>query len=210
MDDYFEQGLLRFYSPHELRRLQNAVVGICGAGGIGSNCAISLARSGIRHFVIADMDRVEWSNLNRQAYVSHHVGQYKVDALTALLHSINPHITVVAHKERLTRDNLLRYMGDVHILVEAFDVVQSKVDFYEATHDLMIPRIMVSGIAGIGGVAPTQIKQLGENCYIVGDGASGIDRLAPFAPRVAMAANQQADLVLALLLDKEVCHDILP
>ena len=63
----FELSIQKFYTPEELDILQHAVIGILGAGGIGSNCAIRLARSGIRHFIIDDMDTVELSNLNRQS-----------------------------------------------------------------------------------------------------------------------------------------------
>ena len=95
----FEKSLLSFYSPQVLERLQEAVVGIFGAGGIGSNCAISLVRIGIRHFVIDDMDTVELSNLNRQAYFPHHVGKYKVEALKEILTSINPNVTVETYTD---------------------------------------------------------------------------------------------------------------
>ena len=43
-------------------------VGIAGAGGLGSNCAVALARSGVGTLVIADYDVIESSNLNRQYY----------------------------------------------------------------------------------------------------------------------------------------------
>ena len=45
-------------------------IGIAGLGGLGSNIAMMLARSGIRHFVLADFDTVDESNLNRQHYFS--------------------------------------------------------------------------------------------------------------------------------------------
>ena len=43
-------------------------VGIAGAGGLGSNCAVSLARSGIGTLVISDFDVIEPGNLNRQYF----------------------------------------------------------------------------------------------------------------------------------------------
>lgn len=205
----FERGLLNFYKPIELYRLQQTVIAICGAGGIGSNCAMSLARSGMCQFIIIDMDCVEWSNLNRQAYFPYHVGRYKVDALEELLKSINPHITVQTHRERLTKENVLHYVSGAHILVEAFDDVTSKADFYNATSQLVMPRIMVSGVAGVGGASPACVKKMGKNLYIVGDGKSSTEYESPYAPRVTMAANQQADVVLSLVLGKEVFYETL-
>ena len=54
----FEQAIAKFYSESDFSLLQETVIGIMGAGGLGSNCAVNLARSGIRHFIIADYDRV--------------------------------------------------------------------------------------------------------------------------------------------------------
>ena len=60
----FERALSKFYGTEELEALQQAVVGIFGAGGLGSNCAVSLARSGVTHFIVADFDVVELGNIS--------------------------------------------------------------------------------------------------------------------------------------------------
>ena len=49
-------------------------VGIAGAGGLGSNCAVALARSGVGTLVIADFDIIEAANLNRQYYFTDQIG----------------------------------------------------------------------------------------------------------------------------------------
>ena len=49
-------------------RLKDFRIGIAGAGGLGSNCAMALVRSGITKLIIADFDSVDESNLNRQFY----------------------------------------------------------------------------------------------------------------------------------------------
>ncbi len=48
-------------------------VGIAGAGGLGSNCAVALARSGIGTIVVSDYDVIEPANLNRQYYFTSQV-----------------------------------------------------------------------------------------------------------------------------------------
>lgn len=60
----FEQAVTKFYSDENISSLQGAVVGILGAGGLGSNCAVHLVRSGVSQLVITDYDVVEMSNLN--------------------------------------------------------------------------------------------------------------------------------------------------
>ncbi len=49
-------------------RLKNKTVGIAGCGGLGSNCAVALARVGVGKLIIADFDIIEESNLNRQYF----------------------------------------------------------------------------------------------------------------------------------------------
>lgn len=60
-----------------LFNIENVCIGIAGLGGLGSNIAMMLARSGIRHFVLADFDIVDESNLNRQHYFPEHLGRKK-------------------------------------------------------------------------------------------------------------------------------------
>ena len=50
-------------------KLQNASVAIAGLGGLGSNIAVSLARSGVGHLLLVDFDLVDVTNLNRQMYM---------------------------------------------------------------------------------------------------------------------------------------------
>ena len=74
-----------------MERITDAKVIIFGVGGVGSWCAESLVRSGIRHLTIVDSDRVCITNINRQLMATvNTVGQVKVDALKDRLLTINP------------------------------------------------------------------------------------------------------------------------
>jgi len=77
----FEQAIARFYTEPELAKLQNVVVGILGAGGLGSNCAVNLARSGIRHFIIADAKRGDIGNTSKM-YAHTFFEEYNLDSVT--------------------------------------------------------------------------------------------------------------------------------
>lgn len=73
---------------------------IFGVGGVGSWCAESLIRSGIRHLTIVDYDTVCVSNINRQSMALHStVGENKVDTLCMRLLDINPEAEVTAIRE---------------------------------------------------------------------------------------------------------------
>ena len=71
--------------------LQEAKVAIMGLGGLGSNVAMWLARSGVGHMLLYDFDNVELSNLNRQYYFLEDVGEYKAMALVKHLRRVNPY-----------------------------------------------------------------------------------------------------------------------
>lgn len=77
----FEQGLLKYLKPEQLGLIQSKKVGIGGAGGLGSNCAMILVRSGFKNLEIIDHDIIYPSNLNRQQYYSAEVGLPKVQQL---------------------------------------------------------------------------------------------------------------------------------
>ena len=161
-----------------------------------------MARSGICHFIIADYDRVEMSNLNRQCYFPRHVGQFKVDALQDILTEINPNVTVVTYREALTKDSIPVIYDAADILIEAFDSADAKLMFVEGTLSMVKPKIMVSGLAGIGKSDELTIKKIGTDIYVIGDETSDIADAYPYGPRVSIAAAKQADVVLSIVLDK--------
>ena len=74
-DNVLRRGLARYLAPEQLARLQSVRVGIAGAGGLGSNAALMLARSGVERFLLIDDDVVDASNLNRQQFWPRHVGR---------------------------------------------------------------------------------------------------------------------------------------
>ena len=85
-DDRFSQAV------HQ--KLKIASVAVAGAGGLGSNIAVMLARSGVGHLHIVDFDIVDITNLNRQVYTVRHIGSRKVDAINEILMEINPYMKV--------------------------------------------------------------------------------------------------------------------
>ena len=78
MGNSLRQGLSRYFLPEQLNKLRAARVGLAGAGGLGSNAALMLARCGVEDLLLLDDDVVEPSNLNRQQYWPCHLGRPKV------------------------------------------------------------------------------------------------------------------------------------
>lgn len=195
-----QEGLNRYFSHDALERLGNALVGIAGAGGLGSNVAMLLARSGIRHFVIADKDRVEASNLNRQFFWPEDVGRSKVDALKERLAGLEPEIDCRCHYVELGPANTVALFDGCCVVVEALDDPIQKASFSSLWLDAGFYVVAASGIGGCDRL-PMQTRRLGNSFVCVGDFTTGVDaETPPLAPRVMQAAALQADAVLARIL----------
>ena len=196
--DALRHGLARYFSPEELARLRAARVGIAGAGGLGSNVALMLARSGVEDMLIIDHDVVDASNLNRQQFWPRHVGRPKVEALGEVLRELNPHIRLELVNARLDEANLPSLLPACPLWVEAFDAAESKTLLVEQA--LLAGRRIASasGMAGVGGPA-MQRRRLG-NLVLVGDFQSDVAYAPPLAPRVTQAAALMADAVLEWIL----------
>lgn len=196
----FEQGLRRYFSADQLAAVQRIGVGIAGAGGLGSNVAVLLARSGFCRLTLVDFDRVEAGNLNRQAYSSQQIGCLKVEALADNLLAINPALQLTILPMRLDKKNAAATFEACDVVVEALDDPADKAWFAEAFARQKKLLVMASGIAGFGNSDRIQTRQINTDFYVVGDCLSGVDTLPPFAPCVAIAAAKQADVVLAYAL----------
>jgi len=84
-----------FVTPHEQATLRAATVFVAGTGGMGGACVMALARTGIGHLIVADIDRFEISNLNRQVFAfAGTIDQPKAAATAEMLHAINPEMKV--------------------------------------------------------------------------------------------------------------------
>jgi sulfur carrier protein ThiS adenylyltransferase len=196
-----------FFSRHDpeiIDKLRSATIGVAGAGGLGSNVAVNLVRAGVGALILADFDRIEPSNLNRQQFFEHQIGMFKVDALAENLSAIHSFTKVETHSGRVTRDNLVEWFGKADILVEALDRAEEKQMLIEAwSREFPGRRIVaVSGIAGWGENARIATRNYG-NLWIIGDETAELKPgISPMAPRVSIAAGMQANLVLELLLNR--------
>ena len=99
-----------------------------GVGGVGSWCAESLIRSGIRHLTIVDSDRVCASNINRQLMATTlTVGQVKVDALKERLLSINPQADIITVEKVFNEETADTFDLDSYdYIIDAIDSLKDK------------------------------------------------------------------------------------
>ena len=189
--------------PEITQRLKRYRVGIAGAGGLGSNYAVALARCGIGTLVIADFDIVEETNLSRQYYFTDQVGMLKTVALKENISRINPGVFVIIHQKKLGPHNIPEIFSGCDIIVESFDTTDMKLMLIETVQLRMpgIPVIIGSGLAGWGKSEMIGCRKVDETLYICGDEVTEVsEELPPMAPRVGMVANMQANVVTDLLL----------
>jgi len=186
--------------------LKTKTIGIAGAGGLGSNCAIALSRIGIGKLVICDFDKVSISNLNRQYYFSNQIGIKKVIALRDNIKPINSEIEIEIYNIKLYPEKIVAIYKNCDLIIEAFDYAQTKQMIIETVGTFMpkIPLIVGSGMAGFGNNNAIEEKKIENNLYVCGDGISEIsDEMPPLAPRLGIVANMQANLAVEILLKRK-------
>ncbi len=204
----FEISLLKYLSFDEINKIQKTKIGIAGCGGLGSNIAMVLVRTGFVDFEIVDVDIVNTDNLNRQNYFLHNIGNDKIDALELNLKTINPDVRIKKSKTYLTERNVIEYFSDRDVLFEAFDNVESKKMFFEQFANSGKLIVLGSGLAGYRNTK-MEIKQIKEKVYIVGDGVTEAgSQNPPLAPRVTACASLMASVAVERILWKQNTKDL--
>jgi len=184
--------------------LSKYTVGIAGAGGIGSNCAVALARSGVGTLIIADFDIVEEPNLNRQYYFISQIGSLKTTALKLNIKNIDTGVKVIDHPVKLDRNNITTIFARCNLIIEAFDNAEMKEMLIETVQMKMpgIPLIVGSGMAGFGNSNSIRCRKIDETLYVCGDESSEVsDNHPPLASRIGIVANMQANTAIEILMN---------
>ena len=200
-----EEDLLQRNVKGISEKLKKVKVCILGLGGLGSNVAVLLARSGIGYLKLVDFDIVEASNLNRQQYRISHINMKKVEALKSIIKEINPFVEVDILDIKVSKENIHSIVGDIEIVVEAFDRAETKAMLMEElltnTNKIMVS---ASGMAGLGSANEIVTKKIKDNFYLVGDNYSDYEEYSGImSTRVMICAAHQANMVLRLILGEE-------
>lgn len=199
-----DRALSARFSEDVREKLTQARVAIAGLGGLGSNTAVMLARTGIGHLLLVDYDIVDVTNLNRQAYSIPHIGMRKTEALQRILSEINPYISVETRQIRVDASNAAALFREYPIVCEAFDKAEAKAMLVntlltECSHTIVVSGI---GMAGYGDANEIVTRRQSGRLYVCGDGKTDIDDgIGLMAPRVAVCAGHQANTVIQILLN---------
>ncbi|WP_315283174.1 sulfur carrier protein ThiS adenylyltransferase ThiF [Fusobacterium hwasookii] len=203
--DLKEEDLFKRNVKGIAKKLKKAKVCILGLGGLGSNVAVLLARSGIGYLKLIDFDVVEASNLNRQQYRISHIGIKKTEAIKTIIKEINPFVEIDTLDIKVDRENILSVVEDIEIVVEAFDRAETKAMVIE---ELLTNKnkivISASGMAGLGSANEVITRKIKDNFYLIGDNYSDYEEYSGImSTRVMLCAAHQANMVLRLILGEK-------
>lgn len=204
--DKLELMISARHTPNVFEKLKCARVGIAGLGGLGSNLAIALARTGVGNLVLVDYDVVEPSNLNRQSYFINHLGRPKTEALKEQILQINPYLNVEIHSCKVTSKNAVKLFEGCQIVCEAFDVPQEKAMLVNTllSEEKKIKIVAGSGMAGYTSANDIKTRKKMSRLYVCGDLENEAKQgNGLMAPRVQICAGHQANMVLRVLLGIE-------
>lgn len=203
-EDVLEKMLCARHTPGVHQRLKNARVAIAGLGGLGSNVAMALARTGVGELLLVDFDIVEPSNLNRQHYCIKHLGMKKTMALSAQIKEVNPYIHVKVRDVKVDEQNVISIFKDYDIVCEAFDKADAKAMLISnlLASNSNVKIVSGNGMAGFGSGNEILTRKRMKNLYICGDETTeAAEGCGLMMPRVQICAGHQANMIIRLILE---------
>jgi molybdopterin/thiamine biosynthesis adenylyltransferase len=212
MDD---NSLLR-YSRHILldeigiagqERLAGAHALVVGAGGLGSPAVLYLASAGVGRITVADPDRVDLTNLQRQiAHDTDRIGMNKAESAARRMAAINPEIAIVPLAERLDDGNLRARVAEADVVLDCSDNFATRHAVNRACVELRKPLVSGAAVRFDGQIGVFDMRAPDAPCYacLFPERPGEIDvrcaELGVFAPLVGMIGALQAGEALKLLL----------
>ena len=140
--------------------IQDKVIAVFGLGGVGGTALEALARTGFKHFLLIDFDKVDPSNLNRQIlYTQKDIGRNKVEAAKERILSINPEVDIQIFN-RKAQD--FDFKQKIDFIVDAIDDVNGKLYILSKAQEMNIPHIMSLGMANRFDPSKVKIAKLNQ------------------------------------------------
>ncbi len=203
---YSRQILLKQVDVAGQLRLKNSKVLIVGLGGLGSPVALYLAAAGVGELYLADFDRLDLSNLQRQiVHDSSALGVLKVQSAQTRLQALNPQIAVHSISTKLDTDNLPAVLQSVDLVVDCTDNFTIRGQLNAAC--FAANKVLVSGAAirSEGQISVYDPRNADSPCYhcVFGDGEEeGLtcSEAGVLGPLVGLIGSLQALEVLKILV----------
>ncbi|HQN42336.1 MAG TPA: molybdopterin-synthase adenylyltransferase MoeB [Pseudomonadales bacterium] len=211
MDDqqllrYSRQIMLPDFEIAGQERLLASRVLIVGLGGLGSAAALYLTAAGVGELRLADHDRVDLSNLQRQIlHQNSDLGRPKVASAVDRLRALNPGVRLMPIEQRLAADNLADWIDGVDLLLDCSDNFAIRFALNRASVAARIPLVSAAAIGYDGQLGSFDPRQSDSPCYHClyrdngEDEAQGCARNGVLAPTVGVIGTLQAFEAIKLL-----------
>lgn len=160
VDDFDSRfgGITRLYGIAGMDKIRRARVLVIGIGGVGSWVAEALARTGLGHMTLVDLDDVCVTNINRQVHaLNGTVGKFKVDVMKERVALINPFCEVDTKQCFFSPKNLEAIFDKPYdFVVDACDDFTNKCHLIDFCRQKKIPLVVMGGAGGK--TDPLQVK----------------------------------------------------
>jgi molybdopterin/thiamine biosynthesis adenylyltransferase len=188
----------------ELQRLRGKRVAIAGLGGVGGAHLLTLTRLGIGHFNLADFDRFEIHNFNRQVGANiHTIGRPKIEVMAEMASAINPELTLHRFEEGVNETNVERFLEGVDLYVDSLDffVLDMRRRIFELCRERGIPAVTAAPLGMGAALLVFMPGKMSFEDYFRMAGCSEVEKAARFFVGLAPAALQMGYLVVPSRID---------
>jgi molybdopterin/thiamine biosynthesis adenylyltransferase len=203
---YSRHLLLEGFGEPEQLNLKHSSALVIGLGGLGCPAAMYLAAAGVGHLVLADDDRVDATNLQRQiAHRETTVGSAKATSAAQTLQAINSKIQIDAVTERLQGARLADLVGQADVVLDCSDNFSTRHAVNRACVHAKVPLVSAAAVRTGGQLLVIDSRQPQSACYqcVFPEQAGSDDvhcaTMGIFAPLVGMVGTMQAGEALKLL-----------
>ena len=181
---------------------------IIGLGGLGSPSAMYLAASGIGELILCDDDKVDLTNLQRQAiHNSETVGMLKVLSAKEAISKINPEVVVTAIQKYVDEEKLQELITKADVVIDASDnfVTRHAINQVCVTHKK--PLVSGAAIRFNGQISVFDLSSSNSPCYhcLFSKDGSNEDMhcaiMGVFSPLVGVIGSMQAAEAIKILLN---------
>ena len=131
-----------------IKNIESKTILVVGLGGVGGTALEALARSGFKHFIIVDHDKVDVTNLNRQImYIESDIGKQKSEVASKRIKAISKDIEVEAIDMFIDPVTIEHFENKkIDYIVDAIDSVKGKLALYQFADKKAIPIISSMGM----------------------------------------------------------------
>ena len=187
-------------------RLRAARALVVGAGGLGCPAALYLAASGVGRLTLADPDKVDLTNLQRQIlYRTESVGSVKVEAAKAALSALNPEVTIIPLQKKVGAEELKTMLGEIDVVLDCSDNFATRHALNRACVEQRKPLVSGAAIRFDAQVTVFDLRKRDAPCYACLYAEDGeveevqCSQLGVFAPMTGVVGALQAMEAVKLL-----------